>query len=103
VTVGNIVRTSSLFLILLLLGFLVISVFFPAARRLWLSFRAEEVTINIQATTTASGEGQKRSFKIVTLLGKDAIPAILNPRFITSAQAETQMKSSNSLRTSRIS
>ena len=67
---------------------LVVGVFF--ARRLGII--GESVTLTVGATLRedeAAGEG--RSVKLVTLLPKDAIPAIFDPYFVTAAEAGAQL------------
>ncbi len=74
------------FIIALILGTLVIFVvFLPTLRQWWLKTRADEVTI-----TYPSGSGT-RDLKIVSVLGRDGIPAILKPDMVSADFAAFQM------------
>ena len=67
---------------------LVVGVFF--ARRLGII--SESVTLT--AATTLQGDelmGEGRSVRLVTLLPKDAIPAIFDPDFVSAAEAGAQL------------
>ncbi len=69
---------------------IVFVVFLPSLRQWWLKVRAEEVTIsypiNSQTISAAVGGASRgtetRRLKIVTVLGRDGISAILDPEFI---------------------
>ncbi len=76
------------FIIALILGALVIFVvFLPTLRQWWLKTRADEVTINYPF---AQGSGT-RDFSIVSILGRDGIPAILKPDMVSADFAAFQM------------
>ena len=80
------------FIIALTLGALVIFVvFLPTLRQWWLKTRADEVTI-----TYPSAQGDRRGpgtrdLKIVSVLGRDGIPAILKPDMVSADFAAFQM------------
>ena len=80
------------FIIALILGALVIFVvFLPQMRQWWLTLRADEVTItysSVQGDRQGSGT---RDLKIVTVLGRDGIPAILKPDMISADFAALMM------------
>ena len=80
------------FIIALILGALVIFVIFlPQMRQWWLTIRADEVTISypsVQGDRRGSGT---RDLKIVTVLGRDGIPAILKPDMISADFAALMM------------
>ena len=61
----------------------------PQIRRQWLNLKADEVTINLPA---GAGTATTLDLRIITVLGKDGIPAILHPRFINSDEAAGQMR-----------
>ena len=58
--------------------------FLPAARYLiW----GPELDIELVSIPDDSGTGAIRELEIVRLLGKDAIPAILEPKFVSASEA----------------
>ncbi len=61
-------------------------------RGAWLNLRTEKVTINLPAGPGAGISTKAVDLKIVTVLGKDGIPAILDPQFLHSEDAASQMK-----------
>ncbi len=83
---------------------MVFVVFLPSLRQLWLKVGAEEVTIsdgsstgansglNAASQTSTSGAVGTRQLKIIKVLGRDGIPAILDPEFIGASQAFQQME-----------
>ena len=79
------------YIIALSLGVLVLAaIFVPQVRQFWLNLRAEDVQVQ---SPLATGE-PTLDLRIITVLGKDAIPAILDPQFISAAEAVSQMKPS---------
>ena len=79
-------------IVLLLVGLLVTVVFMSQIRGAWLNLRTEKVTIKLPA---GPGEGistKAVDLKIVTVLGKDGIPAILDPQFLRPEDAGSQMQ-----------
>lgn len=80
------------YLIAILLGGLALAaIFLPQLRQLWLNLRAENVQVEVPAGTAAGAEEGTLDLRIITVLGKDAIPAIHNPEFIDAAEARAQM------------
>ena len=90
---------SGIFIALALGALIAFVVFLPSLRQWWLKVRSEEVTIsypsNFQegsgATGRASGGTETRRLRIVTVLGRDGIPAILAPEFIDANAALLDM------------
>ena len=83
---------SGYVIVLLLVGLLVTVVFMSQIRGAWLNLRTEKVTIKLPA---GPGEGistKAVDLKIVTVLGKDGIPAILDPQFLRPEDAGSQMQ-----------
>jgi len=77
------------FIVALILGALVIFVvFLPTLRQWWLKTRADEVTITYPSAQGGSGT---RDLKIVSVLGRDGIPAILKPDMVNAEFAAFQM------------
>ena len=88
------------FLIAIALGALIVFVvFLPSLRQWFLKARAEEVTISYPSgpgvSSTAGGatssSTENRELTIITVLGRDGIPAILDPTFIDPNAAFSQM------------
>ena len=63
----------------------------PFARTWWMKANSEEVTVSRNAAPGVAVAGSGLDLDIITVLSKDAIPAIDEPRFLTGAAAETQM------------
>ena len=90
---------SGFFIAIALGALIVFVVFLPSLRQWWLKVRAEEVTISyplsIPASSPAAGGAssaiETRALKIVTVLGRDGIKAILDPHFIGATAAFPQM------------
>ena len=87
-------------IIAIALGALIIFVvFLPSLRQWWLKARAEEVTISYPISSLASAQGgagtagatETRELKIVNVLRRDGIPAILDPEFLGVIEAFSQM------------
>ena len=51
---------------------------------------SEQITVTV-ADGEPSSQGAERPLELVTLLGFDAIPAILDPAFVTASEAESWM------------
>ena len=80
------------FIIALILGALVIFVvFLPQMRQWWLTLRADEVTINYSSAQGDRRGPGTRHLKIITVLGRDGIPAILKPDMISADFAAIMM------------
>jgi len=82
---------SGTIIVLVLVGLVVAVVFTSQIRRAFLNLRAETVTINLPAAPGTGLDTKTVDLKIVTILGKDGIPAILDPQFLIPADA-SQMK-----------
>ena len=77
------------------LGALVIAALFtPQIRQLWHNLRAEEVEVPLAADNGTALPGETLNLEIITVLGKDAIPAILAPQFVSGPEAAEQMVAS---------
>ena len=80
------------FIIALILGALVIFVLFlPQLRQWWLTLQADEVTITYPSAQEDRRGPGTRDLKIVSVLGRDGIPAILKPDMISADLAASQM------------
>ena len=79
------------YIVAISLGVLVLAaIFMPQIRQLWLNLRADDVQVQLPLATGQS----TLDLRIITVLGKDAIPAILDPQFISAAEAVSQMQPS---------
>lgn len=80
------------YLIATFLGVLVLAaIFLPQVRQLWLNLGAQTVQVQVPDGSNM-GTGQTTlDLRIITVLGKDGIPAILSPQFVEAAEAMTQM------------
>ena len=85
---GNIIGKSSTIVVVLLVALVFAALFMPQIRQWFLSLRSETVTI---ADPTARLNGT-RDLKIITILGRDGIPAILDPIFAGRAVGIAQME-----------
>ena len=79
-------------IVLVLGGLLIAVVFMSQIRRAFLNLRAETVTINLPAAPGTGLDTIPVDLKIITVLGKDGIPAILDPQFLSAKDAASQMK-----------
>ncbi len=84
-------RKSGFLTVLILGALVVVVVFLPQLRQWWLKHRADEVTISYPAAHEAGGGPGTLDLKIISVLGKDGIPAILAPRFLDAGAAAGQM------------
>ena len=76
------------FLIVLILGALLVAVvFLPQLRQWWLKHQADEVTVTYPAAHGAGAGPGTLDLKIISVLGKAGIPAILNPEFLDAGAA----------------
>ncbi len=74
------------------LGALVIAaLLLPQMRQFWHNLRAEAVEVPLAADNGTASPGETLNLEIITILGKDGIPAILDPQFISGAEAAAQM------------
>ncbi len=74
--------------VFLLLGLMAATVFLPTVRQLFTRMFSNGETITLASPQV----GPPRELEIITLLGYDAIPAILSPRFVDANEAEAWME-----------
>ena len=78
-----------------LVALMVAVVFVPGIRNFFSRLFTSSETISLPATNASNLGGESdegRQLEIITLLGFDAIPAILNPDFLTADEAESEME-----------
>ena len=74
------------------LGMLVVAaLFMPQIRQFWHNLRPEGVEVPLAAGNATASPGETLNLEIITILGKDGIPAILDPQFLSGAEASEQM------------
>ena len=74
------------------LGALVVAaLLLPQIRQFWHNLSAEKVEVPLAADNGSALPGETLDLKIITILGKDGIPAILDPQFVSGAEAAEQM------------
>ena len=82
------------YIIAFLLIALVAAVFLlPQIRQSVLKLRSQQVTIARTLGQAGNGGDSVVSLDIITVLGKDGIPSIDNPRFVGPGEADQQMQS----------
>ena len=82
------------YIIAFLLIALVAAVFLlPQIRQSVLKLRPQQVTIARTPGQAGNGGDSVVSLDIITVLGKDGIPSIDNPRFVGPGEADQQMQS----------
>ena len=82
------------YIIAFLLIALVAAVFLlPQIRQSVLKLRSQQVTIAHTPGQAGNGGDSVVSLDIITVLGKDGIPSIDNPRFVGPGEADQQMQS----------
>ena len=91
---GFIVSKSGWIVAILLVAVVFAAILMPQSRRFFLTLRTETVTIVDTSARRTPGSDGTRDLKIVTVLGRDGIPAILEPEFATRAGGVAQMDSS---------
>ena len=77
---------------ILLVGLLIAVLFLPQLRQAFLKIRSEKVTISQTGNGHPLGGAATLDLNIITVLGKDGIPAILNPVFLTAQEAQANMR-----------
>ncbi len=88
---GFILGKPGTIIVLLLLALVAAAIFMPQIRQFFLGLRAETVTVlDPSARPTPSSNGTL-DLKIITILARDGIPAILDPVFAAPAEALAQM------------
>ena len=88
---GNVIGKSSTIVIVLLVALVFAAIFMPQIRQWFLSLRSETVTITDLSARGTPGSNGTRDLKIITILGRDGIPAILDPIFANRAASLAQM------------
>jgi len=91
VPLSNILGKSGFVIVLVLAGLLMAVAFLPQVRQFWLQLRADDVTITQPSARGGEGGKDTLDLRIITILGKDGIPAILNPEFVSAQAADEQM------------
>ena len=82
------------YIIAFLLIALVAAVFLlPQIRQSVLKLRSQQVTIARTPGQAGNGGDSVVSLDIITVLGKDGIPSLDNPRFVGPGEADQQMQS----------
>ena len=82
------------YIIAILLVGLVLAVFLlPQIRGSLLKLRSETVTVQRTPGQSGNSGDAVQSFDIITVLGKNGIPSIDNPRFVGPVGADRQMES----------
>jgi hypothetical protein len=82
------------YIIAFLLGGLALAaVLMPQVRQFWLNLSASEVQVQLPAAIESGTDPTTLDLRIVTVLGKDSILAILDPKFIDAVSAVAQMDS----------
>ena len=91
---GYILGKSGTIIVLLLLALVAAAIFMPQIRSFFLNIRAETVTIVDPSARLTPDSNGTLDLKIVTILGRDGIPAILDPVFASRLEAVAQMEPS---------
>ena len=89
---GNINGKSSTIVVVLLVALVFPALFMPQIRQWFLSLRSETATIADPTARLTPGSNGTRDVKIITILGRDGIPAILEPIFASRAASIGQME-----------
>lgn len=87
---GSIVGKSSTIIVILLMALVVAALFMPQIRSMFMNLRGETVTFvdtSVRPSSNVFGSDGTRDFKIITALGSDGIPAMLDPVFATQKPA----------------
>lgn len=87
---GNLGKSG--YIIVFMLGGLLLLVFMSQIRRTFLNLRGETVTVNLPAAPGSGLDTVAVDLKIITVLGKDGIPAILDPQFLSPEIASDHMQ-----------
>lgn len=77
---------------ILLVGLVIGVLFLPQIRQAFFKLRSETVTISrLDDGRPNAGAAATVDLEIITMLGKDGIPAILDPVFLTAQEAQIDM------------
>ena len=86
---GNFAKVA----IFLAVGLMLVTIFMPSFRQLITRTFSNSETITFPGNgASATGASAGQEFKIITLLGYDGIPAILDPEFVDADIADIWMK-----------
>lgn len=88
---GKLAGRSGFVIVVLLAGLLMAVGFVPQVRQLWLQLRADEVTVSQPSVHGGQSGTDTLDLKIISILGKDGIPAILDPEFVSVRAGDVQM------------
>ncbi|PKB64975.1 MAG: hypothetical protein BZY80_01285 [SAR202 cluster bacterium Io17-Chloro-G2] len=77
---------------ILLVGLLIAVLFLPQLRQTFLKLRSEKVTIAQTDNGRPLVGAAALDLNIITVLGKDGIPAILDPVFLSAEEAQRNMR-----------
>ena len=88
---GDILGKPGMIIVILLVALVFAAIFMPQARQFVLNIRTETVTIADASARLTPGSNGTRDLKIYTILGRDGIPAILDPVFSNRAESIGQM------------
>ena len=77
---------------IILVGLLITVLFLPQIRQAFLKLRSEKVTISQLNNGHPAAGAATLDLNIITVLGKDGIPAILDPVFLTAQEAQVNMR-----------
>ena len=81
-------------IVLILLGLVAAAIFMPQIRSFFLNVRSETITIADPSAGSTPGSESNLDLRIVTILARDGIPAILDPVFDPRIEAMAQMEPS---------
>ena len=90
---GAFAGKSGYIIAILLVGLVVAVFLLPQIRQSFLKLRSETVTVQRTPGQGGNSGDAVQSFDIITVLGKDSIPSIDNPRFVGPGEADRQMES----------
>ncbi len=80
------------FIVVVLGGLVILVAFLPQLMQRLRTLRAEEVTITHPSAGGTGGRAGTLDLKIVTILGRDGIPAIFDPKFLSAGAGFQQMR-----------
>ena len=78
---GSIFSKSSAIIVVILAALLLVVIFVPKIGQFTLRFGAETLTVTDTSANRTPGSGGTMDLKLITVLGRDGIPAILDPEF----------------------
>ena len=90
---GAFAGKSGYIIAILLVGLVLAVLLLPQIRGSLLKLRSKTVTVQRTPGQGGNSGDAVQSFDIITVLGKDGIPSIDNPRFVGPGEADQQMDS----------